>query len=152
MRRSLLTAAILLAFASGASADEKDGKYAKPGTQSGPPPGKGWRKNEPLVSPTQMATPAPNKGPLAVKPPALVPQKKAEGIGTQVSTWARSGIHGRQLAARIHKLQATHANTSPVPLPPTVKSKEELPKVPPPPVYSKKPKKDGKKGKDNEQD
>jgi len=139
MRRNLLTVTVLFALAGGVAADEKAEKYAKPGTQSGPPPGKGWRKNETPVPPAPMAIPAPKKSPMAVKPPAPVPQKKEDGIGPQVSAWARSGIHGRQLAAMIHQLQAVRAKQAPVAPQPTVKPGKGKPEVTPPaPITPKK--------------
>lgn len=153
MTRKLLTAAalvagVLLLCTGWAVADEKDAKDAKPGT-GGPPPGKGWRKNEAPAAPA----PAPNQGKYAVPtaPPAKGPTAKApvptppkdEGIGATVSAWARSGIHGRELAARIHQLQAVRAKTNP---PPTAKpEKKGKPEVVPP-TQPPTPKKKGKPG------
>ena len=121
MRRKLFTLAVLLACAGGAWADEKD---AKPGTPEGPPPGKGWRKNEKPLAPapkgtgTLEATPAPKgKGysqtPAPKGKPNTPASAKDDGIGPQVSAWARSGIRGPQLAAKIHQLQATKAPAKP---------------------------------------
>ena len=131
MRRKLFTMAVLLAFAGGAWADEKD---AKPDTQAGPPPGKGWRKNE---APPATPAPAPKgKGKLEATPApkgkgyAPAPAKD-DGIGPQVSALARSGIHGPQLAARIHQIQATMPKkTEPgkkqaAPIPPTTPKKKK---------------------------
>src|SRR5437868_6347031 len=106
MRRKLFTAAVLfsvtamLAGAGDARADEKDGK-----SQGGPPPGKGWRKYEtppaPTPAPKGKFTPQPTPKPKA-KTPAPAPPKE-EGIGKYVSAWAHQGIHGTQLAAKIHQ-------------------------------------------------
>ncbi len=125
MRRNLFTLSVLLVFAGGAWADEKD---VKPGTQAGPAPGKGWRKNE---TPTP-AVPAPmGKGKLEATPtptpetkaPAQMPPKE-EGIGKYVSAWARSGIRGPQLAAKIHALQATMVKQTNPTLTPKKKDKK----------------------------
>jgi len=148
MRRNLFTLSMLLVFAGGAWADEKDEKYAKPGAQAGPPPGKGWRKNEtptpavPEVKPTAPVPKAKVETPPAPKAKAPVPTPpKEEGIGQQVSAWARSGIHGPQLAAKIHELQATMAKKD-VP-PPTVKPAKPEVTPPTPPTPKKGPKKGG---------
>ncbi len=149
MFRNMLLAAVMFAGAGSVVADEKD---AKPGT-GGPPPGKGWRKNEVAVAPQPKYAPTPKPAPTAVKPPAPVPApKKPDGIGSQVAAWAKSGIHGRQLAAMIHQLQAVRAKQQPTTPPPTVKPKKGQPEVAQPPTINpKKPKKDGKKGQDDEQ-
>ncbi len=149
MRGILWTTVVLLLCAGSAWADEKDGKTGTPG---GPPPGKGWRKNEtpaPAV-PTPAPTPK-QKGVTPVPPPAKPPvtpptaKKPDDGIGQTVSKWARSGIHGRELAAKIHQLQAARAKTtSPTP-PPTAKpEKKGKPEVTPTPPPT--PKKKGKPG------
>jgi len=97
MRLKLLAAAGLFLLGAGvARADEK------PGTPGGPPPGKGKNK---FVAPA--AKPAPPEPP-AAKPMKPVPPAPAttDGIGPKVSALARSGVHGRQLADAIHKMQA----------------------------------------------
>jgi hypothetical protein len=133
MRSLLLTAATaLLVCAGGALGVEKDAK----GGAGGPPPGKGWRKNEPAPTPAPMpkkkgVTPTPPAPPVA-----KAPAKPADGIGQQVSAWARSGIHGVQLAARIHQLQATRAESPspapPAPAPKGKKGKQDVTPTPPP--------------------
>jgi hypothetical protein len=146
MRRQLIATALLFAGAGWVVADEKD---AKPGTTGGPPPGKGWRKNEvPAPTPTPTPAPQPKKSPKVTptppppKPaPAPTPPKE-EGIGKYVSAWAHQGIHGTQLAAKIHQLQATMAKAAPTPTPAKKPGKLE---VTPPPVTPKQPKK-GKGG------
>ena len=149
MARKLLIAAVLFACAGRAVADEKDEKGKQPGATAGPPPGKGWRKNEP-PAPTPAPTPAPKgKTPAPpakepAKPPvAKTPEKKPDdGIGPTVSKWAKSGIHGRELAAKIHQLQAARAKTTPTP--PATKPGKKQPEPTPPPTTPKKKKKDGK--------
>ncbi|WP_439625357.1 hypothetical protein [Gemmata sp.] len=136
MLKHSLVAAVLFAAVGAVAADEKD---AKPGT-AGPPPGKGWRKNEAPLAPAPKTAPAPKAtkpAPMAVKPE---PEPASEGIGPKVSAWAKSGIHGRQLAAMIHQLQATRAKQPATPPAPTAKPKKGQPDVAPP-APPKKPKK-----------
>ena len=120
MRRQLFAMTVLFAFVGGVLADEK----SKPEEGSGPPPGKGWRKSEAAVAPGQKQKPPPTLKPEKPAPPMgklgknAPPTGKAvkaedDGIGQQVSQWARSGIHGPQLAAMIHKLQATKSKVAP---------------------------------------
>jgi hypothetical protein len=150
MIRTLLTA-VLFVGAAWAVADEKDSKPGTPGTAGGPPPGKGWRKNE-TPAPVPTPTPSPKqKGvtpvPPAPKQPANPPtaKKPDDGIGPIVSKWARAGIHGRDLAARIHQLQATRTKATPPTTKPEKKSKPEVTPTPPPT-----PKKKGKPGGEDE--
>ncbi|VTU02242.1 unnamed protein product [Gemmataceae bacterium] len=136
-------ALIAVALFTAAAADEKD---AKPGT-AGPPPGKGWRRNEAAPAPGPKAGPAPKAtkpAPPAAKP---APEPASEGIGPKVAAWAKSGIYGRQLAAMIHQLQATRAKQPVTPPAPAAKPKKGQPEAPPP-AAPKKPKKS--KGQDKE--
>ena len=104
----LFTGDVTLAYAGASWADEKDGK---PATGS-LPPGKGWRKGEPAPVPTPK-----RKGTSTVVPAKPAAQKPDDGIGKQVSAWARAGIHGQQLAAMNHTLQAARPK-APAPTPP----------------------------------
>ena len=153
MIRTLLTTAVLLACVGWVAADEKGEKDTKAGTAGGPPPGKGWRKNETPAPATP--TPAPKQKSVTPAPPApkqptppTAAKKPDDGIGPTVSKWARAGIHGRELAAKIHQLQATRAKTT-SPLPTTTKPEkkgkpEATPTPPTPPTpKSKKPKDKG---------
>ena len=155
-----VTVAVLLALTGSAGADDKarpDRKEAQPDLRVGPPPGKGWRKGE---TPTPTAPPAlntpkkpgtdptpappgkkmklPPAGPTPADPPPAAPASPAPpqaGIGKYVSQWARSGITGVKLAAKIHELQAARATTPKTPPAPTIKQPEP---APPPPTPKKK--------------
>jgi len=161
--RLVFTATLALLVVVQAGADEPRGG---PG---GPPPGKGWNKGAaqtpqpPAVAPapkqSKGAAPAPQPAPkgkldaqnYAKGPPsqkaknAPAPQPPDEGIGRQVSAWAKSGIHGRQLAGMIHQLQATRAAapTSPAPRPKGDRGRPGGPAPTPPPPSPR-----GKKGGD----
>jgi len=146
MTTRVLTLFALLAAATVGWADEKD---AKPGT-GGPPPGKGWRRNEvPEAVPAKPVRPQPPvavsaKPPKPVKPQPLVAAAKPQpgGIGKSVSQWARSGIRGPALAAKIHELQASSGMKSEPPKPPAVKPTKPYP----PELPMPKPEKPKKKG------
>lgn len=144
--RVIPLAALLLSATAG-WADEKD---AKPGSGD-PPPGKGWRKNEPAAVPAKPVKPQP---PVAETPKRTKPGKPQSpvaakpqpgGIGKSVSQWARSGIRGPALAAKIHELQASLGMKSGPPQPPAAKPvkppKAYQPEVPAP--LPKGPKKKG---------
>jgi len=130
MMTRVLTLVALLATATVGWADEKD---AKPGT-GGPPPGKGYRRNE-----VPKAVPA---KPVKSQPPVAAAKPQPGGIGKYVSQWARSGIRGPALAAKIHELHASLGVKSESPKPPVAKpATPYLPEVPMP-----KPKNPKKKG------
>ncbi len=135
---ALFVASALLVCGGGAWADEQEGK-------GGPPPGKGKFAPAPTPKgqPEPYSTPKgkPEVSPMPKAKSSVPTPPKEEGIGAQVSAWAKSGVRGRQLAAMIHQLQATNAKQT------TPKKKPAKPEVTPmPPTKAK------KKGKGSEDD